>query len=423
MSYDISLTDPSPDQLRAIARTARNSSGSASDDCGALAYVLHGWRAAAIAFRAQQAALVEAQQPAQSAAAIRALDAYNSDTRDADPGSPLERLRFFCSLAMNGQDWLDAEQFFNELAAQPSLAPQADSQPAPATQQTGESVAIQWLAEMIMSDCGCSTQNQRLLDRIIDRITQYERANTSTQSAGGAQAPMIDAEATAYNEWFNGEQGTAYYGMWEFARAAWMARAARAPADSQPAPDLDMAVMQLAESVGLIGPASRTHDLHAAIQRFHDLICVNATIKAAVMAADAIRGAARAPADSVTAPAGGVVAWLDDGTAFAGSRRVITNETKECMPKRLALAYGIPLYTTPQPTQVQAGAVPQCWCLTCRPMRLEDPYSIRMALCPTCGNKRCPKANDHRNECTGSNEPGQPGSAYSGGIKGGQHGL
>lgn len=63
-------------------------------------------------------------------------------------------------------------------------------------------------------------------------------------------------------------------------------------ADSQPAPVLDMAVMQLAESVGLIGPASRVHDLHAAIQRFHDLICVNATIKAAVMAADVISGAA-----------------------------------------------------------------------------------------------------------------------------------
>lgn len=119
---------------------------------------------------------------------------------------------------------------------QPSPTPQADSQPAPVTQQAGKSVAIQWLAEMIMSDCGCSTQNQRLLDRIIERITQYERANTSTQSEGGAQAPMIDAEATAYNEWFNGEQGTAYYGMWEFARAAWMARAARAPADSVTAP-------------------------------------------------------------------------------------------------------------------------------------------------------------------------------------------
>lgn len=36
----------------------------------------------------------------------------------------------------------------------------------------------------------------------------------------------------------------------------------------------------------------------------------------------------------------------------------------------------------------------------------------RMILCPECGNKRCPKANDHRHECTGSNEPGQAGSAY-----------
>jgi hypothetical protein len=53
--------------------------------------------------------------------------------------------------------------------------------------------------------------------------------------------------------------------------------------------EVDQAIMELAESVGLIGPASRTHDLHAAIQRFHDLICVNATIKAAKMAADAIR--------------------------------------------------------------------------------------------------------------------------------------
>lgn len=55
---------------------------------------------------------------------------------------------------------------------------------------------------------------------------------------------------------------------------------------------------------------------------------------------------------------GDPVGWLDDGSAFAGSHRVITNETKECMPKRLALAYSIPLYTTPQPTQAQAGAVP-----------------------------------------------------------------
>lgn len=31
----------------------------------------------------------------------------------AEEPDPLERLRFFCSLAMNGQDWLDVEQFFD----------------------------------------------------------------------------------------------------------------------------------------------------------------------------------------------------------------------------------------------------------------------------------------------------------------------
>ncbi len=35
-----------------------------------------------------------------------------------------------------------------------------------------------------------------------------------------------------------------------------------------------------------------------------------------------------------------------------------------------------------------------------------------MIGCPLSGNKRCPKANDHRHDCTASNEPGQPGSAY-----------
>lgn len=52
---------------------------------------------------------------------------------------------------------------------------------------------------------------------------------------------------------------------------------------------------------------------------------------------------------------------------------------------------------------------PGCWCRTCRPVVLND---MRFVVCPDCGNKRCPRANDHRNACTGSNEPGQQGSAY-----------
>jgi hypothetical protein len=36
-----------------------------------------------------------------------------------------------------------------------------------------------------------------------------------------------------------------------------------------------------------------------------------------------------------------------------------------------------------------------------------------MILCPTCRNKRCPHASNHDLACTGSNEPGQPGSVYT----------
>lgn len=51
----------------------------------------------------------------------------------------------------------------------------------------------------------------------------------------------------------------------------------------------------------------------------------------------------------------------------------------------------------------------QCWCATCRPV---TPQDMRFVVCPDCGNKRCPKANDHRNTCTGSNDVGQAGSSW-----------
>lgn len=38
--------------------------------------------------------------------------------------------------------------------------------------------------------------------------------------------------------------------------------------------------------------------------------------------------------------------------------------------------------------------------------------STKMIICGTCGNKRCPKASNHRNECTASNNTGQVGSVY-----------
>jgi hypothetical protein len=57
-----------------------------------------------------------------------ALTVYNEIAATEDPGSPLERLRFFCSLAMRPQDWLDVAPFFDALAE-----PQPDAKPEPAT--------------------------------------------------------------------------------------------------------------------------------------------------------------------------------------------------------------------------------------------------------------------------------------------------
>jgi hypothetical protein len=57
-------------------------------------------------------------------------------------------------------------------------------------------------------------------------------------------------------------------------------------------------------------------------------------------------------------------------------------------------------------------------CLACGADRIPGATGISaevgrmMVVCIDCGNKRCPKATDHRNACTGSNKPGQKGSAY-----------
>lgn len=49
-------------------------------------------------------------------------------------------------------------------------------------------------------------------------------------------------------------------------------------------------------------------------------------------------------------------------------------------------------------------------CHRCR--KEKGRFLTMMIVCPVCGNKRCPKASDHRLDCTRSNEPGQPGSVY-----------
>ena len=70
----------------------------------------------------------------------------------------------------------------------------------------------------------------------------------------------------------------------------------------------------------------------------------------------------------------------------------------------------IPCNTTPQ-TNDGCGN-----CHACLVGVMENNMPVtsqRMIVCSDCGNKRCPKASNHRHKCTGSNEVGQYGSIYT----------
>jgi len=61
-------------------------------------------------------------------------------------------------------------------------------QPAP-VQEPVARVSLQWLAEMILSDCGHSSNYTPLLDRVKARIEQWERANSAPTPPAPAPVP------------------------------------------------------------------------------------------------------------------------------------------------------------------------------------------------------------------------------------------
>ena len=47
-----------------------------------------------------------------------AKELYDECMADCDEPDPIERLRFFCSLAMAPRDWLDLEDFIDDVIAE-----------------------------------------------------------------------------------------------------------------------------------------------------------------------------------------------------------------------------------------------------------------------------------------------------------------
>jgi hypothetical protein len=104
------------DKLRVLFETDASDHGKwpRAIERNASGYVLSQTHVAWLNWQRAAAALATSPQIGQKDE--RALDRYNEHMSDAEELDPVERLRFFCSLAMNGRDWLDVEQFFDALA-------------------------------------------------------------------------------------------------------------------------------------------------------------------------------------------------------------------------------------------------------------------------------------------------------------------
>jgi hypothetical protein len=92
-----------------------------------------------------------------------------------------------------------------------SVAPKAAAQPA--VQEPVARVSLQWLAEMILSDCGHSSNYTPLLDRVKARIEQWERANS---------APTPPAQPAVPDALNPKDENPAYAAGWNDCRAAMM---------------------------------------------------------------------------------------------------------------------------------------------------------------------------------------------------------
>ena len=81
---------------------------------------------------------------------------------------------------------------------------------------------------------------------------------------------------------------------------------------------------------------------------------------------------------------------------------------EETSSPRACAATAIARWSRAQQPAEAAPVEPTCGCARCQRLQL-GPLRVFMSLCPKCGNKRCPKAEWHDFQCSGSNETGQVG--------------
>lgn len=87
--------------------------------------------------------LVTAQPQPKGTAAPSSIERFNAGVEDGDNLTSWDRLKYFCSIAMSGQDWLDSEPLFDAVELQ---LPSADCDDCNCMTQCGDAAA--WAEEV-----------------------------------------------------------------------------------------------------------------------------------------------------------------------------------------------------------------------------------------------------------------------------------
>jgi hypothetical protein len=104
---------------------------------------------------------------------------------------------------------------------------------------------------------------------------------------------------------------------------------------------------------------------------------------------------------------------MNEETYLIAQIQIIENEYLKVLQPLLDRLTEIRIVQPPPPSLVRAAMYEESLAREIgQPVALEA-LNRTMVVCPICGNKRCPHATDPALPCTGSNEPGQPGSIYT----------
>ncbi|MCM7668181.1 hypothetical protein M8S60_00695 [Enterobacter asburiae] len=170
---------------------------------------------------------------------------------------------------------------------------------------------------------------------------------------------------------------------------------------------LDSLIKAAVNSSGTLPPDEKFSQIISALRELRDLRA--AMLQGTENAESRCSNSPVIPDGWVMVPAEPTAEMLQSGISAHYERSQIQIHDRPA-PGPMECAYvAMVLAAQQEEAKVSSAVIPGCSCRTCRPVTMTD---MRFVVCPDCGNKRCPHANDHRNACTGSNEPGQEGDAY-----------